>query len=113
MLTNLFARRSAGAPRSGWFKHGPLLIKKTHNNAPLSSLFFQRRAKKILILVEGRKRRIRKHLSHSVRALSNYAWKMSEGCRGGGEEGEEGERGVGTAEDFVLLLPSARRRLAL
>lgn len=50
-------------------------------------------------------------------ALSNYAWKMSEGCRGGGEEGGEGEAGRGgvrTAEDFVLLLlPSARRRLAL
>lgn len=52
-----------------------------------------------------------------MRALSNYAWKMSEGCeREGGGEGcvDGGRKGeVRTAEDFVLLLLSARRCLAL
>lgn len=52
-----------------------------------------------------------------MRAVSNYAWKMSEGCerKGGGggwvDGGMKGE--VRTAEDFVLPPLSARRRLAL
>lgn len=58
--------------------------------------------------MEGRKRRIRKHLSQSVRALSNYAWKMSEGCRGGeGRRARRGRRGGGGEDGRGLCAAAA------